>query len=115
VTQLNPKARIAVIFNPPADIPLPTSRQIVEGFRFHTAGVDSLTVVAPVEALPWVKSYLPEVAAEDPLVLRSRNFDSIVFVHPFKDPNFYIPPFDAKPPIRFYALDADGRLLPAGR
>ena len=115
MTHLNAKARTAVIFNPPADIPEPTSRQIREGFRFHIKGVESCTVVASVEARSWTEKYLPDITPEDPIILRSKSFDSIVFVHPFKDSNFYIPPFDIKPPIRFYALDANGRLLPAGR
>ncbi|HEY8037049.1 MAG TPA: hypothetical protein VIF37_15820 [Methylobacter sp.] len=121
MTQLNSKARTAIIFNPPADIPSPTSRQIADAFRFHTTGVNSLTVVAQVEAVPWIENYLPDIAIEDPGVLRSNNFESIVFVHPFKDPKFYIPPFEpsgwrpSAPRIRFYAIDANGRLLPAGR
>ena len=120
MTELNANARTAVIFNPPSDIHLPTSRQIVEAFRFHTASVSNLTVVAPAEAAPWFENHLSDVPVEDPRVLRSNKFESIVFVHPFKDPNFYIPPFEpsgrsSSPLVRFYAIDANGRLLPAGR
>ena len=121
MTQLSSQARTAVVFNPPADIHVPTSRQIAEAFRFHTTGVNSLTVVAPSEALPWIENYLPDIAVVDPGVLMSNNFESIVFVHPFKDAKFYIPPFEpsgwrsSTHRIRFYAIDANGRLLPAGR
>ncbi len=119
MTQLDLEARTAVIFNPPANIPHPTSRQISEAFRFHSSGVKNVTVVAPAQALRWLAIFLPDVAAVDPKVLRSDNFQSIVFVHPFGDPKFYIPPFEPRRPsetrVRFYAIDVNGRLMPAGR
>ena len=119
MTQLDSDARTAVIFNPPTDIPLPTSRQMAEACRFHLSGVKDLTVLAPAEALSWLASFLPGVVAVDPKILRSESFQSIVFVHPFDVPKFFIPPFEPRNPyeprIRFYAIDVNGRLMPAGR
>jgi hypothetical protein len=121
MSQLVANARTAVIFDPPADIPLPCSRQVAEGFRFHTAGVHDLTVIAPVEAREWIATHLPNVDVQDPSVLRSENFQALVFAHPRNESKFYIPPFE--PPkwnifrsqIRTYAIDENGRLLPLGR
>lgn len=138
MTRLDTEARTAVIFDPPADIAIPHSRQVAEGFRFHTANVKYLSVIAPSEARRWIETYLPDVSVQDPSVLKSDEFDAIVFTIPRNETKFYVPPFVtpssnasskwkwpflrsrsvASPQVsslRFYIIDWNGRLSPLAR